>query len=245
MKKYLITLALALALATTLAACGSNTQNQPTTGTNQESTTNTDEENEQQDTAEDTEEVQEGETEGTVENNTSTQKPAQDSTQKPAQGSTQKPAQDSTQKPAQDPAQKPGQDPSQQPAEDTETTESDLASVLETVTANVADLPKSWSQMLDSSNFEFSTFIPYKEGYQAINGDAMVGSIAHSVVIVQVPDGEDAAQVAADMEENANPSKWICVTAESVQSASNGNYAILVMSTQAIADAIIANFNAM
>ena len=125
------------------------------------------------------------------------------------------------------------------------TSETDLAAVLSTVTAGIEDLPMSFSDMLTAENFESFAFIPYAEGYRGINGDAMIGSIAHSVVIVEVPEGTDAATVAADMKANANPRKWICVEAESVQTASKGNLAILVMSSQDWADTIIANFNAM
>ena len=125
------------------------------------------------------------------------------------------------------------------------TSETDLAAVLSTVTAGIEDLPMSFSELLTAENFESFAFIPYAEGYRGINGDAMIGSIAHSVVIVEVPEGTDAATVAADMKANANPRKWICVEAESVQTASKGNLAILVMSSQDWADTIIANFNAM
>lgn len=125
------------------------------------------------------------------------------------------------------------------------TSETDLAAVLSTVTAGIADLPMCASDMLTADNFEAFTFIPYADGYRAITGDSLIGSIAHSVVIVEVPEGTDAATVAADMKANANPRKWICVEAESVQTASKGNLAILVMATQDRADAIIANFNAM
>ena len=137
--------------------------------------------------------------------------------------------------------------PEEKPAEPETpaTSETDLAAVLSTVTAGIEDLPMSFSELLTAENFESFAFIPYAEGYRGINGDAMIGSIAHSVVIVEVPEGTDAATVAADMKANANPRKWICVEAESVQTASKGNLAILVMSSQDWADTIIANFNAM
>lgn len=175
-------------------------------------------------------------------------------------GTTTKPSQ--PEKPAEKPVEKPVEKPTEpekpvekptepetptepEPPETPETSETDLAAVLSTVTAGVQDIPMSFSEMLTPENFESFAFIPYEEGYRGINGDAMIGSIAHSVIIVEVPEGTDAATVAANMKANANPAKWICVQAESVQSASKGNLAILVMSSQATADAIIANFNAM
>ena len=116
---------------------------------------------------------------------------------------------------------------------------------MEQILAGVADLPMYQVTELTSENFEFFTFVPWADGYQAVTADSMIGSIAHSVVLVQVPEGADAADFAAQMEANANPGKWICVVAESVQTASSGNLALLVMSSQATADAIIANFNSL
>ena len=64
-------------------------------------------------------------------------------------------------------------------------------------------------------------------------------------LIAKVPEGADAEAFAETMAANANPSKWICVTAESVQTAVKGNLVLLVMSAQATADAIVENFNAL
>ena len=116
-----------------------------------------------------------------------------------------------------------------------------MASIL----SGVPELPALMETELTAESFEFYTFIPQGEGYRGLASDAAIGSIAHSVVLVEVPEGADASQAAADMAANANPRKWICVEAESVQTASKGRLALLVMSTQAVADALIANFNAL
>lgn len=123
--------------------------------------------------------------------------------------------------------------------------ETDLAAVMASILSGVPELPALMETELTAESFEFYTFIPQGEGYRGLASDAAIGSIAHSVVLVEVPEGADASQAAADMAANANPRKWICVEAESVQTASKGRLALLVMSTQAVADALIANFNAL
>lgn len=177
---------------------------------------------------------------GSSSNSGTTTKPSQP--EKPAEKPVEKPVEKPTE--PEKPVEKPTEPETPTEPEAPETAETDLAAVLSTVTAGV-EVPMSFSELLTAENFESFAFVPYAEGYRGINGDAMIGSIAHSVIIVEVPEGTDAATVAADMKANANPRKWICVEAESVQTASKGNLAILVMSSQATADAIIANFNAM
>ena len=139
------------------------------------------------------------------------------------------------------PVEKPEEKPEEKPTEPT----TDLLATVNTVLSGIEDLPMSMPSELTADNFEFYAAIPYADGYRGVQADSAIGSIAHSVVIVEVPEGGDPSQVAADMKANANPRKWICVEAESVQTAVNGNLVLLVMSSQATADAIVANFNAL
>ena len=53
--------------------------------------------------------------------------------------------------------------------------------------------------------------IEYKE---AIASESMMGSIAHSVVLVRVKDVADIEKDKKDILENVNPRKWICVGVE-------------------------------
>lgn len=120
-----------------------------------------------------------------------------------------------------------------------------LTDIANDILKNVADLPMYEPTELTAENFEFYTFIPYADGYEGVTADALIGSIAHSVVLVRVPDGTDAAQVAADIEANADPRKWICVEAEKTVVRQRGNTILLVMSSTATTDAIVANFDAL
>lgn len=108
---------------------------------------------------------------------------------------------------------------------------------------NQDELPMLGSMEITSEDFEYFTFIPYADGLKAVVSEPMMGSIAHSVVLVEAGDAETAKKVAEDMKTNANPRKWICVEAEKVLSATNGNIAMLVMSDSK-ADKIVEAFKA-
>ena len=96
---------------------------------------------------------------------------------------------------------------------------------------NPEDMPMVGTMELTEENFEYSAFVPYKSTYLAVESLPMMGSMPHSVVIVKADSEAEAAQLAKDMEANANPRKWICVSARSVKAASKGQYAILVMTS--------------
>ena len=90
-------------------------------------------------------------------------------------------------------------------------------------------LPMVGTMELGEENFEYSAFVPYKSSYLAVESMPMMGSTPHSVVIVRAESEAEAAELAESMKENADPRKWICVSARSVKSAHKGNYAILAM----------------
>ena len=120
-----------------------------------------------------------------------------------------------------------------------------LTDIANAILKDAGELPMYEVTELTAENFEFYTFIPYAEGYEGVTADALIGSIAHSVVLVRVPDGTDAVQVAADIESKANPAKWICVEAEKTVVRQRGNTILLVMSSEATTDAIVAGFDAL
>lgn len=70
--------------------------------------------------------------------------------------------------------------------------------------------------------------IEYKE---ALASESMVGSIAHSVVLVRVKDGANVEEVKTKIKENVNPRKWICVGVEEDQVIvkNKGDLVILIM----------------
>ena len=70
--------------------------------------------------------------------------------------------------------------------------------------------------------------IDYEE---ALASESAVGSIAHSVVLIRMKDGADIEDAKKKIEESANPSKWVCVTADDVVVKNKGNLIILIMSS--------------
>ena len=70
--------------------------------------------------------------------------------------------------------------------------------------------------------------IEYKE---ALASEPQVSSIAHSVVLVRVEDESKVEEVMAQIKDNVNPRKWICVGVEEDQVIvkNKGNLIILIM----------------
>ncbi len=81
---------------------------------------------------------------------------------------------------------------------------------------------------------------------EAIVSESLVGSIAHSVVLVRMSEDateKDIEEAKEKIKENANPSKWVCVTAEKVEVLSKGDLILLIMSDESKATKISNNFN--
>ena len=96
---------------------------------------------------------------------------------------------------------------------------------------------------LNSENIEFfigTNEVNYKE---ALASESMVGSIAHSVVLLRLNDAKEAKVVAEKIKETANPAKWICVQASNVIVKSKGDIVVLIMSSEELAPKLEANFN--
>ena len=95
----------------------------------------------------------------------------------------------------------------------------------------------------DPEAFQSYTFVPYVEGMTGVSCEAAMGQ-AHSVVLLNVPEGTDVAGLCEEIRTNANPRKWICVEAEAVDVTYAGNTILLVMADAVNTPTLIANFNA-
>lgn len=115
--------------------------------------------------------------------------------------------------------------------------------ILSDIMSNVDMEIETSDMLLDSENFQYYAFIDYKDGYEAACNEAMISAQAHSVVLVRVPDGEDASAVAEEIRANADPRKWICVEAEKTEVVQSGNLVLLVMSGSDTATAVVNSFN--
>ena len=119
-----------------------------------------------------------------------------------------------------------------------------LEEILTASLKDVPDLPAYEPTPLTADDFEFFSFVPYEEGYEGIQADALIGAVPHSVVLIRVPE-EKAAEVAEAMRANADPRKWICVSAEKTVVAQSGGTILLVLSSGETANAILTNFKAL
>lgn len=66
--------------------------------------------------------------------------------------------------------------------------------------------------------------------------EAMIGSIAYSMVLVRVNDAKDAQSVAQQMKEGIDPRKWICVEADDLLVAGYGDVVMLIMVSSVYAE---------
>ena len=115
-----------------------------------------------------------------------------------------------------------------------------LEDIMENILAGV-ELPAVGNIDIDETNFSAYLFTDAPAEYEAIASEAMISAIAHSVVLVRVPD--NAAALEEAIRSNLNPAKWICVEAEKTDVVRHGNTILLVMSSTDTVDAIVSNFD--
>lgn len=160
--------------------------------------------------------------------------------EKPAEKPAEKPVEKPVEKPAEKPVEKPAEKPAQpqKPAADTRP----LSEIIETITTNLGEMPMTQIMELDKEMFSAFTFVDYVEGAEAYVHEPMMGSFAHSVVLVRLPEGTDVSAFASKMKNNADPRKWICVEAETVKVSTKGNLVLLVMSSEDVANKVTSKF---
>lgn len=132
--------------------------------------------------------------------------------------------------------------PSETPAPSDTNVPSDLtmAQIIDLICQDV-EVPAYEAAELTDENFEYSAFIPYEEGLTGYKADALINATAHSLVLIHSENG-NTADLAQKILDNANPFKWICVSAEVTQTAYTEHYVILVMSSAEIVEGLIDNF---
>ena len=123
--------------------------------------------------------------------------------------------------------------------------DSTLQDILTSITKDVADLPDTETTALTKDNFEYFAFTAMPDGVEAIAADALINAVPHSVVLMRAQDAETAKKLAADVEANLNPAKWVCVEAEKTAVLVHNCTVLLVMSWSNVTDALTANFNAL
>lgn len=214
--KKLITMTLTLAMVLSMAACGSNADDdtEPTPSpVVTEEPENTEKPTETPD----------------AETPAPSEKPEEKpETPAPTQKPEEKPATPApSEKPAETPA--PEQSGSAMSAADLTTLmESLLVGADEVNSGTISELPK------DNDNYQYNLYIDYTEGYECVTYAPMMSSKAYFVALLSVPDGVDVAALADTIEAGADPNKWICVSADTVDTVVNGNVILFYMIDSAV-----------
>lgn len=118
----------------------------------------------------------------------------------------------------------------------------ELSGLMDQLVAGVTEELTVSTMEITTDMYEYCG-IPDVEGVYAVTSMSLIGSIAHEVILVEVPDGTDAADFAAQMETLINPLKWVCVQPESKWVRSSGRYVVSVMSDAELSDLIASNFD--
>lgn len=120
-----------------------------------------------------------------------------------------------------------------------------LSDIFADINGAVTSLPMVGDIEINDDNIENLLFISPPEDYTALASEGQISAVAHSAVLIRVGEGVDAAALAHEIFENANPNKWICVTAEKTVVICHGNTVLMVMSFGETADELAAAFNAL
>lgn len=97
---------------------------------------------------------------------------------------------------------------------------------------------------ITEENAEYNLGVTRDRFADGIAADAAMSSVAFSVCLVKANSAEEAEQLAADIEANADTRKWICVEAEKKVVEHSGDLVLLVMASSDLADQLAAGFTA-
>lgn len=132
-------------------------------------------------------------------------------------------------------------------------TDSKLAGVsLEEIMVNVYKgfdeerLPVLSNTVINEENLAYYTGLETLDYSEGLASEPMIGSIAHSVVLLRVSDGVDIEKIKKDIKSKVDPRKWICVQVneKDVVVDSRDNIIILIMVND-ISNDILKNFKAI
>lgn len=138
--------------------------------------------------------------------------PQSEATEPPAQGTTEAPTDGETQ----------GEDPAASPLSAL------IAQIYEVhpVPMMVGDIPSDMVQ----ENFPFYSGLENGDDLaDIVVSEPFIGSIAYSLVVVQVKDATKAHDIATQMKDNIVINKWRCVTADDLMVAGKGDIVMLIM----------------
>lgn len=122
--------------------------------------------------------------------------------------------------------------------------EGKLTDLMNDVYAGLDDkLPKLSNTELTNDNLKYYLGLDKLDYIEGLASEPMIGSIAHSVVLVKVKDNVDIEKTKKEILEKVDSRKWICVEVpkEDIIVENKGNLIILIMVNEN-ADQIQKNF---
>jgi len=112
-------------------------------------------------------------------------------------------------------------------------TSEELTDLLDTILDGTDPVPMDSGTMTelpkDNDNYQYNLYIDYVEGYECMTYAPMVSSTAYFVALLSVPSDADIEALAKTIKDNADPNKWICVSADQVDTVINGNVILFYM----------------
>ena len=107
-----------------------------------------------------------------------------------------------------------------------------LGSILDKVYEKTGlETPQRAQTEITAENIEYYLGTSNIEYIEGMASEPMMGSFAHSIVLIRVKDGSDVTKIMNDIKTNVDPRKWICVGVEpeNVIVENAGNMIILIM----------------
>ena len=123
--------------------------------------------------------------------------------------------------------------------------EGSLEDILTKVYDGVSDMPMTLNQELTEDNSEYCVGVTRSEYKEGLASDAAINAIPFSVCLLRAESADAAKTLAEQVEEKADPRKWVCVEAESKIVDRIGDVVILIMADKTLADQLSANFKAL
>jgi hypothetical protein len=229
MKKVLLLILIGAVITFNTACSKLNSQQDNSTSPNQTENVNQTETVVSKDTSEEKAEV-EPET-----------KPEDKQETKPEVKPTTKPEVKPATKPITKPITKPEVKPSPKPETKPETKPSDnilnseLKSIIEKIyTTSEVQLPKTACTEVTKDNSKYYLGTDNIEFSEALASEPLMGSFAHSLVLLRVENTSDIEKIKAEIKNNVDPRKWICVGVEqeNVVVDNIDNLIILIMNNE-------------
>lgn len=121
-------------------------------------------------------------------------------------------------------------------------TESELSGVVEKIYEikdsglKITDVPVDLNNM-DSVKY-YTGLSDISKVKDVAVSEAMIGSQAYSLVLVQLNKVEDAETVANEMLKGIDPRKWICVEADDLQVVTQGDLVMLIMVSSELKESV-------